>query len=1110
MNKIRVFGGRNGRIWPAVLKEAQAGRDAGRPVVLYVPEQLTLQTERDLITGLKLDGLLDMDVISPKKLRMQVRERTGGGSLRPLDDFGRTMAVQRAMTETSKELAYYCGMGTLPGAVSRVKEALGELLESGITGEELAQYAREKTSGAEKARLGDLARIRQAYDELVSEHFEDEKTAWTDTVSRLEHSGMWDGTDVLVYGFDSIRPDTRELILRAALRAASVSVFLIMDRETAPDGQIFDEQRRSVSRLEACLNEIGMGTGMQWIREERPGQQAPLAWLDRHLFAREDAPWTGEYGQEITLYAAANPTAETADIAETLQAWHQGGIPWNRMAVALPGNSGLDTALRNRLKLSGIPFFCTEKTPAVSHGVCRMLVGALECVSEDYRTDAVMAVARSGFCTLSGEEARRLENYAEARGIERNMWQEAFTRGEDADEMEALRLRLVSPIEGLRDGLKKARNAAESVEAVVRFLEAEDCWNRLRAREERMLAEGMYREAVVDRQVWKLLMGILDSLWALLGTRRASLRGMKELLETALGGAEIAVLPERESGVVIGEVGHMLAGEVDALILAGATEGILAVPESGWITDREREAMENATGREIGLSRQQRSLIRRCDYYRTLSLPASRLRITRSLRDENGRVLPEDGLVGQIRRIFPKLKEEGSALYGETGRPPETPLATLEEAGGFLESARDGRRIPDREAWEKALAALIRSEKYGSAAETMVRTAAGEGGGQAIDPGTARQLFMTDQVSISRLEKFAACPYRHFIDYGLRPVRRETFTFEDSDAGTFFHAALDGYLRRAALEPEWPDLRREQADRVMDGVLRELTEEWAEGPLKDDAAGVWHGETLTRRVRYAAWALTRFAANSDFRTIATEQDFGSAGSPYPPLILQMRDGSRTAVRGTIDRIDTYENGEGVWLRVVDNKSADRKPDPARTETGEQLQLMIYLRAATRAFPDARPAGALYFPVRDREIDTQETDPEAIEEVRLSHVRMKGLVTAEADVVRAMDRDRSPFSVDQVFNKDGSVSKRVTWALDEGTMQGLMDAAEEKAAELCDGIRSGRVEAAPRGEGSESVCAWCDYRTVCHARTEDARPRNSGITWRDLAGKTRCMISEKRV
>ena len=72
------------------------------------------------------------------------------------------------------------------------------------------------------------------------------------------------------------------------------------------------------------------------------------------------------------------------------------------------------------------------------------------------------------------------------------------------------------------------------------------------------------------------------------------------------------------------------------------------------------------------------------------------------------------------------------------------------------------------------------------------------------------------------------------------------------------------------------------------------------------------------------------------------------------------------LQGVIDRIDTYENGEGIWLRVVDNKSSVKKPDPAKMADGEQLQLMIYLKAVLRAYPGTRPAGAMFFPVTDKE------------------------------------------------------------------------------------------------------------------------------------------------
>ena len=120
MGRVKIIGDRNGRIWPLVLRAVQESREAGRRLVLYVPEQMTLQAERDLITGLNLPGLLEIRVISPRKLRMQVREKAGTGTKRTLNEMGRAMAVHRVMTEKEGELRYYRSMTGLPGAVKRI------------------------------------------------------------------------------------------------------------------------------------------------------------------------------------------------------------------------------------------------------------------------------------------------------------------------------------------------------------------------------------------------------------------------------------------------------------------------------------------------------------------------------------------------------------------------------------------------------------------------------------------------------------------------------------------------------------------------------------------------------------------------------------------------------------------------------------------------------------------------------------------------------------------------------------------------------------------------------------------------------------------------------
>ena len=1104
MKTMNVIGSRSGCAWLSVLRTAEACRKNGKRIVVYVPEQLTLQTERDLILGLKLPGLLDIDVVSPSKLRRQVREATGSSGRKALDALGRVMAVQRAMTELAKELQYYRDMAELPGAVSRLDQALEEMRDSGITLEEAAAYGERAATGAERAKFHDLALIWSRYQELTAERFEDDHTAWTETIAHLAKSGIWQGISLIVYGFDTVRPDLRELLAEASAYTDSITVTLTMDEESSGNESVFREQRESVLRMRRELAERDISCRVSYEHPERTGCAAEIRWLDQMLFAEERIPYPGKQTEAVSLYAAESLWHEAENLTETLIRWHTEGIAWDRMAVALPTGTELEGMLLARLRVKGIPFYSNHKEAAAEHGVSRLLLGALHCIRDGMDTTGLLTAAGSGFSNITEEECARLANYAAAHGIDRKRWENPFVQGDDAEETEEIRRRLLLPIRTLKEELKEARDAAASLEAVVHFLETEKVWEKLKSREEELLNRGLYREAVVDRQVWSLMMGLLDQLRGLLGERRASLKELADLLETAVSQAEISGVPEAESGVLIGEAGHMLSGELEGLILPCATDGLTAASASGWLTDAERDRFESTVGRPVGLSRERESRMKRFDLYRMLSAPRKKLRISRSLKGEDGAVYQPDALISNIREIFPEIREEGGFQGVKTESEPLTPQAAADGLAEKLSALAEGEDGGIPPSWLRKFAALRTDDRYRKLAEQMARRMTGEATGAArgIRPDTAQRLFQADRISISRLERYAGCPYRHFMDYGLRPVRKETFSFESDDAGNFFHTVLDRYMRTAPKEPGWPDLSGERVDELVTGICAEETREWEYGPLREDALGIWQGEDYLRRVRHAARTLTRFAANSDFRTIATEQAFGESEA-WPPLVLTLRDGSRTAIRGKIDRIDTYENGEGLWLRIIDHKSREKRPDAARMHSGEQLQLMIYLKAGMRAFPGAKPAGALYFPVQDQEVEPDRNDPEAAEQARMDKARMKGLIAAEEDVTRAMDRDIRPLSVDTVFNKDGSVKKNAEWALEPRELDALMDAAAEKAAELTENMRSGAIAAAPSTDQELSVCRYCEYLPVCHTRKEDERPLDREITFRDLARKTRC-------
>ncbi len=1105
MADVEMIGGRSGTLRPWLFRALGEERKDGhiRQVIL-VPEQYTLQAERDLIAGMGLPGLLNMDVISPTKLQTMVREWAGSSGLRPLDETGRAMAIHRALHACEEELTYYRGIGSLFGAVPRMEQTLSELRESGLTSEMLSMTARTAQSGARRARMQDLARIWQAYDELTAMRFDDPAAAWEGTCARLGKSGLWDGVSLYVYGFDMVRPDLRALIVAAASACAKVHVLLTMTEEKAPDGRIFRVQRESAMDTAEALRREGRSCAIRYTDLRREDLPAELTFLERNLFSEAPETWEEDPGEQVSLFAAANPTAEAWNAVSTLMTWHERGMPWKRMAVALGTESAMSSALTAALRKNGIPFFYSRKDQASRHGVSRLLCAALDCISGGYRTESLLQAALSGFGALSREEGAALENYVTANGIEYGQWRQPFTRGEKAEEAEALRKRLLVPIERLHDALRDAEGAEESVRSVVAFLEEENICAQLRERQELLMAEGLYAEAVVDRQIWDLLMRILDQLQALLSGQRASLREMARFISGALERSRISSLPEDEEGVTIGEIGHMLPGETDALILMGMNDGVMDIPDGGLLSDSERDCLMAAAGARVGLDRKRMVMIRQADYYRTMTLPEKFLRLSYSLRGEDGKARMPGEPVLELKRLFPHMEEDGGLRADGIPEHPRTPWMAVKGLGPLMREMRDGDREDLPGEWKTALRQLWERPEERLTIREMARRFLPDQEEEKIRPDTALRLFQADRVSISRLECYAGCPYQHFIKYGLRPVIQDAWEFTAAETGNFFHAALEGYINRAVREQEWPALEEDRVNGLMDEVLSGLTEEWAKGPLSGDAGGVWQGEEYIRRVRHAASVLTRFAQNSDFRVVGTEIPFGQEEG-LPPLILTLSDGTRVALQGKIDRLDAWDTPEGRYLRVMDLKSTPRELDPAKMDRGEQLQLMIYLRAARQSQPRGLAAGAMYFPVQDGDVNAE--GPEEADKKRIADVRLRGVALAEEKVIRAMDREISPFSVGKVFNQDGSVSRSAPWALEARVLTELMEAAVERAGELCEGIRRGDIPAAPSVEKEgRSACTWCDYLPVCKKRRE--RPLESGLTFAEAAEKNALRKREK--
>lgn len=728
------------------------------------------------------------------------------------------------------------------------------------------------------------------------------------------------------------------------------------------------------------------------------------------------------------------------------------------------------------MKAAGVPHYLARKDSAARHGLCRMLTATLKAVSNGFAQQDMLDAAKSGFSPLEDEEALLLENYALENGVNRGKWLNPFSRGAQAEAMEPLRQRLTAPMEALRVKLRQAKTAAQSVTAVVELLEDVHAYDRLLRREEELLRRGMMTEAAQNRQVWQTVMNLLDQLYALLGERRAAMKDLARFVEAGLANAVISALPPQPDTVMIGEAGHLMTGQIDALLVMGMQDGVMVSTLDSLLSEQERAALSEAMHCPVGLTRQEQSALRQADFYRTLALPHKKLTITFSQGGQDGAALRPAGLIYDLRALFPGLETTGGVTADSMEEEPLSPTMALDGLALRLRAMADGRETQMDQAWQDALRWLWHSDKWHGRIRQVVDSLSAQAGAGQLSREQTRRLFTQDTVSISRLEEFAACPYRHFVDYGLKPVPRRPFTFEADERGSFYHAALQGYATLASALPHWPQVEEDEVNRMMDRVLEPLTQAWEGGPLREDAMGRQLGESYVRSVRRAAWLFTRHLRNSRFTTWGAEVSFGTEGG-LPPVILTLEDGRRIALRGKIDRIDRFDGDKGLYLRVVDYKSSQKGLDPVRMWYGLQLQLLLYLKAATQCQEGALPAGAFYFTVKDPMVSSPEDIKAEAEKLIAKSLRLKGVVLAETEVVDAMDAEEKNYSLDKVFNKDGTVAKTAA-ALELEDMHALLTHAQKTAAQLADRIRQGQIDVSPAQIDQWSACDYCQYRAVC--------------------------------
>ena len=1071
---MRIITARPHRLLEHVISEIGALADQGERCMLLVPSQFTLQAEIEVMTQLQLEGTFLIDVLSPGRLQDRVFDRAGRPDRTIFDERGKCMVLTEIIAAEKENLTVYRSTAEngQSGFAQRISSLIADFKRSGKTAQDientLAAMDESARRGSAARKLADAAKIYRAYEQRMEGTLSDAEDVSREMLSRLARSGVTQNKHIFIYGFDMITPTFARQMTEMAKLAKSMTLAIETDKNAAPDGRLFAPVNLSLARLRATAEQEGVA-----CREER--LDAPLkashdiCALEKGLYAlggraEEAAP------ENIQLLAVSSGRQEVHILAARIRKMLMDGADPTEMAIVYPRGGGYAPLLAAILPQYGVSAYIAEKRPAGAHPLSRFILSALAVVSGGYKTADIIECVRSGFLPVTQEEADMLCAYLEGTDIRGDKITKPFTYirtgGEEAlARLNSARESAAAPLMRFGSSLRAAKTADDTVSAVVALLEEVHAFDALTAMREELTAAELHAEAEDCAQVWNALMATLDQLHALLGGRSMPAKLTMTLLESGLSALELSALPPADGSIICGEIGNVRPPKLKTLFAIGMNDSG-APAQGGLLTPQEQSEAAEATGAYLGMTAAESAALYQLDELKMLSGAGEKLYISYALADETGKALREGSAVSGIRRLFPQLRVSGGLVDKERESMLAAPEAAQEALAVHLSAAADGEPLSD--AYKSAYAALASSEA-GRKKLLEITRRLGEKPERQLTGTQARALYGRPVMSVSRLETFAQCPYRHFVRYGLTPEEPQEPGVNRAELGTLYHDAAEAFTRSAAALPQFPDIDEKTCERLMNKAVEPLIAAWQKSPLGETA----RGEAIARRIKKTAQRAGKNIiaqyAGSRFMPIDHEMVFGRQGAA--PITLELADGTFVYLQGRIDRIDVLD---GTHLRVIDYKSGAKQFDPTMVYYGMQLQLLLYLAAALHELPGMHAGGLFYCRIADPTIKTESRIREEVEKQIAKKLALAGISLSDVRVLSAQSAQHAG-----MITKEGKVNATYRGQMATGEeLDAMVSFARRKAAQLAGDAYAGEIGDHPAVHGMFNACTHCRYSAIC--------------------------------
>jgi len=1076
--------GKTYRAFSDIIDEAQ--KNLEKNFFIIVPEQFTMQTQKDIVQMHPNHAVSNIDVLSFNRLAYRIFEELDMENPEVLDELDKALILRRIANKV--ELKAWKKQFQKAGFIDNIKSLISEFMQYDISDD----FIKEQVNNREvdsllKIKLEDIYKLKTGFEDYIAGKYFTNEQILDILNENIVNSELLRNSIILFDGYTGFTPIQNRIVSNLMKVADEIRFSITLGRGVDPDSRLSESDLFFVSsKMILQINEmakkgnikrlpdINLNTGSVY----RFKNSNDLAFFEEH-FLRYDGKKSKEVS-DIEINYCMNPLDEIDFTAnKILSLVKDKGYRYRDIAIIYGDLEDVSDALINRFHQLEIPYYLDEKMEVDNNELVEFINAFIAVISENFSYDALNRFLRLGLLRFDKRLVSLLDNYLLETGIKgyKRLHSE-FTYlprsfGEDElKDINEFKDFALSKLDTLYSAISKSKiNIKDALSALREIFEKENIEEKLQNIKPELEARNDFKRAREYEGIFDEVISLFDRLELVLEGESLTKKELSDLLYTGFEEIKLGMIPDRVDRVVIGDLKRTRLGSIKALFVCGANDGSLpTVKESGGlINDREKRKLKSL-GFNLSDTVREDLYTGRFYLYQVLTKPSDKLFISFTGMDFEGKSLRQSILINMIKSIFVNI---------EIKNREEAKIYSKFEAKEYL--SENLRKLRAKEVIDEDFIRYIATFFDKEFIKRLISAAMYVYKDSKIGESAARELFGDElRVSVTRLENYNACPFEHFIRYGLGVEERQIHSFKASDIGTLVHDMLEKCFRYAkSRDKKIAEMDESALFALVDEAVSENMASEKNSIFKESNKSKYQLEKIVRMTKLTMLVLSKQLAAGNFEPKYFEKSFGESDN-LEALNIELKNNAKMYLRGKIDRVDTYVDEDATLVKIIDYKTGNMKWELDMPFYGRALQLVIYLDAVmeqlTKEGKEVLPAAFFYYHIDEPFLTRDEAKKE---NAFLSKLKPMGIVNTDLNIIKHLDKSIETGSdvIPVLLKKDGSISKTSSVASTD-RINLLRKYVRQKAKNTAENILSGEISIIPSLRGGRSSCEYCPYSAIC--------------------------------